>query len=59
MVDISKSTLSQKKEIFELLTKLIVFSKLKDKKNYLKRLSKLNTLSLEELYLKYVTNAGK
>ena len=51
MVDISKSTLSQKKEIFELLTKLIVFSKLKDKKNYLKRLSKLNLLSLEELYL--------
>ena len=41
----------KKHEICQLLTKLIVFSKNKDKKNYLKRLSKLNALSLEELYL--------
>ena len=40
----------QKKEVKKLVTKLIVYSKYSEKKNYQKRISNLNTLPKEELY---------
>lgn len=40
----------QIKDIKKLITKLIIISKYKDKKNFVKRLSNINIMSLDELY---------